>query len=94
MRFEVLSYVPIDLEAIDVDLLTVDEKEWLNNYHKAVCDKLLPYLNEEEDVVKRRLEVYRRRKRLLFCAKGNKPDSLKPSISLVHILPKWVSIYY
>ena len=48
MRFEVLSYVPIDLEAIDVDLLTVDEKEWLNNYHKAVCEKLSPYLNEEE----------------------------------------------
>lgn len=48
MRFEVLSYVPIDLEAIDVDLLTVDEKEWLNNYHKAVYEKLSPYLNEEE----------------------------------------------
>jgi len=48
MRFEVLSYVPIDLEAIDVNMLDEKEKDWLNNYHQMVYDKLSPYLDEEE----------------------------------------------
>jgi len=48
MKFEVLSYVPIDLEAIDVNMLTEKEREWLNNYHQMVYDKLSPYLEEEE----------------------------------------------
>jgi len=48
MKFEVLSYVPIDLEAIDVNMLTDKERNWLNDYHKAVYDKLSPYLNDEE----------------------------------------------
>ena len=50
MKFEVLSYVPIDLDAIDVDLLSNDEIKWLNTYHNDVYDKLAPYLNEEEKV--------------------------------------------
>jgi Xaa-Pro aminopeptidase len=29
-------------------MLTVEEKQWLNNYHKEVYTKLSPYLNEEE----------------------------------------------
>lgn len=49
MRFDVLSFVPIDLEAIDVNLLTEMEKSWLNNYHKEVYEKLSPYLNDEEN---------------------------------------------
>ncbi len=48
MKFEVLSYVPIDLEAIDVNMLTDKERNWLNDYHKAVYDKLSPHLNDEE----------------------------------------------
>lgn len=48
MKFEILSYVPIDLEAVDVEMLTEKERNWLNNYHKEVYDKLSPYLNDEE----------------------------------------------
>ena len=48
MRFEVLSFVPIDLDAVDINLLTEKEKSWLNNYHKEVYEKLSPYLNDEE----------------------------------------------
>jgi Xaa-Pro aminopeptidase len=29
-------------------MLTNEEKEWLNNYHKIVFEKLSPYLSEEE----------------------------------------------
>jgi Xaa-Pro aminopeptidase len=48
MKFEVLSYCPIDLDCIDVDLLSYKEKNWLNNYHEATYNKLSPYLNDEE----------------------------------------------
>ena len=46
--FKTVSYCPIDLDGIDIELLTKDEKTWLNNYHKEVYTKLSPYLNEEE----------------------------------------------
>lgn len=48
MKFEPITYCPIDLDAINKDMLTKDEIEWLNNYHKTVYDKLSPHLNEEE----------------------------------------------
>ncbi|MDP4177790.1 MAG: aminopeptidase P family protein [Bacillota bacterium] len=48
MKFEAITYCPIDLDGIDKTLLTQDEINWLNNYHKNVYDKLSPYLNEEE----------------------------------------------
>ncbi|MDR7855817.1 aminopeptidase P family protein [Tissierella sp.] len=48
MKFETLSFVPIDLEAIDVALLSEKERQWLNDYHEEVYTKLSPYLNEEE----------------------------------------------
>ncbi|MDV3426969.1 MAG: aminopeptidase P family protein, partial [Bacillota bacterium] len=48
MKFESITYCPIDLDGIDKDMLTEDEKKWLNTYHKDVYAKLSPYLNEEE----------------------------------------------
>ena len=47
-RFRTVSYCPIDLRGIDINLLTFEEKKWLNDYHKIVFEKLSPYLNEEE----------------------------------------------
>ncbi|WMM24449.1 aminopeptidase P family protein [Tissierella sp. MB52-C2] len=48
MKFETISFVPIDLQGIDVELLTENERTWLNEYHKDVFNKLSPYLNDEE----------------------------------------------
>ena len=48
MKFETISFVPIDLEGIDVGLLTENERTWLNEYHKDVFSKLSSYLNDEE----------------------------------------------
>lgn len=48
MKFEVLSYCPIDVDCIDVNMLLPNERQWLNNYHKEVYNKLSPYLNEDE----------------------------------------------
>lgn len=47
-KFDTISYCPIDLEGIDVSLLDEEEREWLNNYHRTVYEKLSPYLTEEE----------------------------------------------
>ncbi|MGO1712313.1 MAG: aminopeptidase P family protein [Senegalia sp. (in: firmicutes)] len=47
MEFEVISYCPIDLDAIDKTILEKEEKDWLNNYHKEVYEKLSPYLEED-----------------------------------------------
>ncbi|WP_215492397.1 aminopeptidase P family protein [Fenollaria sporofastidiosus] len=43
-----LTYAAIDKDAIDKDMLTAEEVAWLNSYHKAVYEKISPYLNEEE----------------------------------------------
>ncbi|QAA34475.1 aminopeptidase P family protein [Clostridium manihotivorum] len=48
MKFEPITYCPIDLEGLNIELLTAEEKQWLNSYHKDVYNKLSPYLNEEE----------------------------------------------
>jgi len=48
MKFEVISFCPLDLDGIDVKLLTEDEREWLNNYHEEVYSKLSPYLDDSE----------------------------------------------
>lgn len=48
MKFEAVTYCPIDLAGINKDMLTESEKQWLNNYHQEVYTKLVPYLNEEE----------------------------------------------
>ena len=47
-RFEPLTLCPIDMRAIDVQMLTAAEKDWLNDYHKHVLERLSPMLNEEE----------------------------------------------
>lgn len=48
MHFEPLTFVPFDLDGLDVSLLTNEEKAWLNNYHKEVFEKISPYLTSDE----------------------------------------------
>ena len=48
MEFEYLTYVPIDLDALDVSLMEKKDIQYLNEYHKAVYEKISPYLTEEE----------------------------------------------
>ncbi len=45
LKFETITYVPIDLDAINIDMLRKDEKEWLNNYHQMVYDTLKEYFS-------------------------------------------------
>lgn len=48
MRFETITFVPFDVDGLDVSLMTQYEKEWLNWYHGQVFEKVSPYLSEEE----------------------------------------------
>jgi len=50
MKFETLSYCPIDFRAIDKSLLSDKELQWLNDYHKKTYETLSPFMNEEEKI--------------------------------------------
>lgn len=57
MEFETITFAPIDLDAINISMLTDEEKIYLNNFHKQSYEKLSPYLNEHE---KEKLRHYTR----------------------------------
>ena len=45
--FETISFAPIDLRAIEASLLTVNEKTWLNTYHRNVLEILKSHISED-----------------------------------------------
>lgn len=47
LNFDILSYVPIDLNCIEPGLLNEDERDWLNKYHEEVYQRLSLDLSEE-----------------------------------------------
>ena len=48
MYFETVTFAPIDLDGIEPEEMSRDEREWLNNYHKDVYEKIGPHLTDEE----------------------------------------------
>ncbi|AGF74705.1 aminopeptidase p [Bartonella australis AUST/NH1] len=48
LSFETLTNCPIDRSLILPELLTIEERQWLNNYHAHVYKINAPYLNEED----------------------------------------------
>ena len=48
MHFETITFAPIDLDGIDPEEMSKSEREWLNNYHKDVYEKIGPHLTDEE----------------------------------------------
>ena len=48
LEFESLTLCPIDREPIIADMLTTEERGWLNDYHRRVYESLSPYLTSEE----------------------------------------------
>ena len=47
-EFKTITYAPYDLDPLNVDELTQDEKKWLNDYHKMVYDALSKLCNKDE----------------------------------------------
>ena len=57
MEFVPVTFAPIDIDPIEVSMLSQEEKNYLNNYHKLVFEKISPFLNSEE---KEWLKIYTR----------------------------------
>lgn len=49
LQFEPLTLCPIDTAPVITDMLTGDEKAWLNAYHRTVFDRIAPLLYDEAD---------------------------------------------
>ena len=48
MHFDTLTYVPIDLDGIEISVMQPEDVERLNDYHKKVWKNVSPHLNDEE----------------------------------------------
>lgn len=46
LQFETLTLCPIDTRCIDLTLMSDVEKQWLNQYHARVRQRLLPHVND------------------------------------------------
>ena len=59
LKFETLTLAPIDTAPIVLEILSTEEREWLNNYHRRVYESLSPYLegNEKEWLRKATLPI-------------------------------------
>ena len=59
LKFETLTLAPIDTAPIVLEMLSTEEREWLNNYHCRVYESLFPYLegNEKEWLRKATLPI-------------------------------------
>lgn len=48
MKFECLTFVPVDLEAVDISYMEKRDIEMMNEYQSMVYEKLSPYMSAEE----------------------------------------------
>lgn len=48
LNFEILTLIPFDLDAINPDIMTKEEKNMLNEYHYLVFKKIKPHINNDE----------------------------------------------
>lgn len=48
LEFETVTFAPIDLDGLDVEQMNQDEKNYLNQYHQEVYEKVSPFLTEAE----------------------------------------------
>ena len=48
LQFEPLTLCPIDKKPIVMEMMTLEEIAWLNDYHQMVFDRLSPYLDADE----------------------------------------------
>ena len=50
LGFETLTLCPIDMHPVVKELLTSEERQWLNDYHAMVYEKLKNHLSADEEV--------------------------------------------
>jgi Xaa-Pro aminopeptidase len=47
LGFETLTWCPIDTRLVEMDILTAEEQNWINEYHRNVNGQLKTLPNEE-----------------------------------------------
>ena len=47
-EFERITMAPFDTRLVDLDLLTDAERDWINDYHMEVREKIAPHLDSQE----------------------------------------------
>ena len=47
LAFETLTWVPIDRQLVATDMLTAEERAWIDDYHNTCRDKIGPLLPED-----------------------------------------------
>lgn len=47
-KFETITYVPIETRCLDMSLINDTEREWINNYHQLVYEKLSIFIKDKE----------------------------------------------
>lgn len=52
LGFEHVTMVPMCRKLIDSSMLTADEKQWLNDYHKEVWEKTSGFFTDDERTTK------------------------------------------
>ena len=60
LEFEAVTLVPIQTKLVKKELLTGEEQEWLNNYHKKCWQVISPLLKGDSDDDKLALEWLKR----------------------------------
>lgn len=48
LSFETLTWCPIDRRLVLPELLTAEERDWLNSYHAATREKLMPLIEDDK----------------------------------------------
>lgn len=48
LQMEPLTLCPISLEPVMMEMLTAEERQWIDRYHRLVYDRLAPHLSDEE----------------------------------------------
>ncbi len=51
LKFETLTLFPIEIDLMDVSILTSSEIKWLNEYHQECWEKISPLLSDENELV-------------------------------------------
>lgn len=49
LRFKSYTLCPYDLRPVVLEMLTTEERQWLNDYHARVCETLLPLLSDDAE---------------------------------------------
>lgn len=48
LGFRPMTFVPIQTELIDLEMLTSSEQKWIDEYHAEVREKILPRITETD----------------------------------------------